>query len=451
MPSRLLTAGAILLIATGAALGAHPAYAADPVAPFTVQGTPVELNSASGSAPELKPGLSRTTLPTDTTSRFGIVKRSAGESLVVTVSGFATEKGQPYFSTDDHELSVKLKLADENDTSCGSTISSSNSRVSKDDNLWLLSTTAFVDAADTDRDTSYDDKCATATSFLVEVTREAPATAQPLPAEILVSREPKATGTGTPATAAQMSELVTQPKAVGPAVAPGHGFSDAPTLKPGGYPVTLCLGETVYYRVRLEWGQRLGASVQLPQNGSQVAVPVQTTANMTLWTPQRVPIDPSSSSDQSTLSANEGDSKLLSSFTAPVAWGNRTLSYKNGTDATGKVGLNAAQWTDLPGWYYVSVTTVPFDAEAAAGAAKAKPLPATVTIDVQGQPTKGPSYVNAGNQPVAEPAAGRLSVGSEKSGDGSSTPWARIGGGVLVVLLAAAAVAWALRARRRTS
>lgn len=432
-------AGMAAATMVGAAVSAAPSASAAELTPFTIGGAQTRLSTATGSAPELTPGLYHDSLPLDTAHHYAKVTRQAGESLTVTVSGAPTEKGSPYVSTAEHALTVALVLPD------GTSCAQDQQSISAKSSLKLLSATAALDAAKSKRDSYQSKDCMAATSFLVDITRTAPTDGGALPVELLMTREPKTSGsTGSPAPVADLSAIQALPKEATASIDPGHGFSDAPTVTTGNTTnVALTLGDTIYYKVRVGWGQRLAASVELPRNGSNFAMQVDTASAISIYSPQRVLLDPNSSSkvsESTTMFAKDGATKTIGSYTAPIAWANRDLDYS----ASGDVGSDAAQWATAAGWYYVAVRTAPYDS--ATSRTDLAAIPARLTVIVTGTAGQGPTYVDAGGQAISQPAPGEVSAGGQES---SSFPWVAVGGSAVVVLLAAGAVLWALRQRRR--
>ncbi|KNX37806.1 hypothetical protein [Luteipulveratus halotolerans] len=424
-----------------------PADSADD-AGFTVRGQQLDLRTSLGSAPQVEPGLYRATLPAGKSTTYAKIQRRPGETLNVAVSGAALEPGKPYFATADHRLAADFVIPSEygTPTTCGRSSSSAGTYLSSGDAFGVLTATNTAEGAKTPRTIAPNDECYQATTLYIEISREAPPAAGAMPVEIQVTREPKITGTpDQPVTKADLAKLQTLPKDDDVVVAPGRGYSDAPELKPDGTTrLDVRLGETYFYKVRVGWGQRLGASLDVPGRAAPKAPQVDTEVSLGLRNPMRQGVGSTTSSQSA---QQPGDDTAITPdvaevSTAPVRWANRSV------DSTlyGDISSDSAQATTAAGWYYVVVRADPSDsAETKTGVA---PYRTQLTVQVTGTAGSGPTFVDASNQAMPAPKPGELSIGGQDGGSGSSLPWARIGGGIAAALLAALAVAWALRARR---
>ncbi|MDE9367036.1 hypothetical protein PZ938_15575 [Luteipulveratus sp. YIM 133132] len=444
MRARVLAVLSACLLACGV-LGVQPASAADQPS-FTVNGQDLRLSTALGSAQQVQPGLYKATLPQGGSTLYAAVTRRPGETLMVSVAGAARETGRPYFASGDHKLAVNLVIPSKyggDPTTCGAN-SSSGATLSEGDPFGTLTATNLIDGAKTKRALFLSEDCAAATTLYVEVTREAPAAAGTMPVELLVQREPRLTGTpDQPAGGAELNDLTTLSKDDAVVVRPGRGYSDASTLPATGTTqLDARLGETSCYKVRVGWGQRLGAVVQLPRPGARISPQVDTSIEVQIRNPQRALVDGDSASQQAEGTTSPADASVS---TTGVHWSNRNADYTAGGD----IGADSVQDTSTAGWYYVCVRADPYSKDETKK--DVQPYPVQLTVQVTGTATAGPRYVDAANRAITSPPPGQLSVGSSQGSDGSSVPWARVGIGAVTVLLAAGAVVWALRARRRTA
>lgn len=425
------------------ALGTAPAVAA-PVTPTTAfepSGEQVQASTATGSATVLEPGSYRASLPADETKRFFKLTRSPGEGLAFAVMGQPTESGQKYLAGQDQSLHVSIALPD--GTTC---VSDDYATKNKDAPLaQLLRVVSTIDPAGAKRQNFLSEDCGKATSFTVSVWRETPPAGTALPVEIRVHRQPKITGQpGAPATEAEAEIVRVEPKEGGEAVTPGQGFGDAPTLPNGTVPLDLEVGQQVFYKVRAGYGQRVAASLEVPANDKNFAPKSDLGVQLNLYTPQGVLLDPRNFDlpSSTTLMANSGEAKTLGVYTPTIKYANRDITYS----ALSNYGDSAA-WADTAGWYYVSVLAAPSQPEDRNGTfAK---IPSRLSVQVTGQAQAGPTYVNAQGAALAQPGPGQVSTQGTQQDSESGLPWWKIGVGAGVVVLAAAACAWALRARNK--
>ncbi|HLT03125.1 MAG TPA: hypothetical protein VK001_13140, partial [Geminicoccaceae bacterium] len=252
---------------------------------------------------------------------------------------------------------------------------------------------------------------------------------QTLPMEVLVGIEPEATDPGpepdeTPTAMAEQT---------GPAVpvVGGGSFAVAPELPGSGrYTDVLQRGETVFYRVRLDWGQGLAYRVRYDEADDPTRTE-RSSIRTELYSPWAEEID----SDGGGYSGSEpvllpGDGPAA---TLPIRYTNRELR-----------GSRAAQ--SVAGWYYIAVKLGPPYDEGPA-------QPATVTIE------PGPAYATPvrdgvfGAPDETNPAATAADPAATAA-DHSSGPFplpllaALVGAVGLIAVLAAVLLAARRRGRR---
>lgn len=403
---------------------------------FTAAGPKVELQTARGSAPDLRPGVYRSSAPADKTTRYAKVTRSKGETLTVNVSGTPTaaEDGR---MTDDDKISLELVDSD------GDRCTGDDSYRSEGDPVGPLIITLVLDAKENERSSYLPDSCRDATSFHLEVTRETDDESAPaMPLELQVTREPKVSG---PLPAADPVEPVKAPSlSATTTTTGGHGFSDATTVRAGSERTDLRLGSTTFFKVRVGWSQRLGVSLEVPRNGSSFAPPYDADVSVHLWSPQRLDVGSTYAdglSNSTVVSKDDGSPSTIGSYTAAVRYANRTAEDPD----LGDLPSEAYEGTTVAGWYYIEVRTVASGDDDPTTSDRA--IPARLNVKVTGTATEGPHYVAADGARMTAPPPGQLSVGGEQD----SLPWGRIAGGAAAVLLAVIACLWALRSRRRSA
>lgn len=230
----------------------------------------------------------------------------------------------------------------------------------------------------------------------------------------------------------------------------GTGFYDAAPLTKGSWTSGIRPGETVFYRVPVDWGQQLFAGVDLasaPDQGADGPTGTTGTAGgsggrgtpgfvsgalaVSLFNPARGFVE----SANSPLYDGQQKSTSLDPL-PPVAYQNR-YSYRSGErDAR------------FAGWYYLRVSLNP-KVGAAFGDQR---YGVTVRIDVTGTPTGGPRYAGpAGDFAVTggdrdEASSGRAAAAGADGGTMRLVGVSGIGAGTVLVL---GLGAWTLLARRR--
>ncbi|YAL82575.1 hypothetical protein ACMYYO_11665 [Dermacoccaceae bacterium W4C1] len=374
----------------------------------------VSPTTAAGDGPDLKPGIYRADLPGDETERFLKVTRAAGEA--VSVNLFLPSAGLE----DSETLRVELQTAD--GTSCGSDSGSASSY----GDPWV-SVTAQFDPSGTG---SSQQDCASATEFQVAITRsDAEKTAT---AEVTVQRRPQVSGNAGAAAATDVA-AVSVPARSGSQVTGGSTPGTATPLTAGqGHRIALDTRTgTQFFRVHLGWGQRLATSLQAPPNGDSYRPPEDLRVGLGLLGPTRESASAVGTGTVTVYADSTFTPSPASAATAPVRLNNATSTSSGvaGADRAGwyviAIGVNSSSDEDLP------QTTVP----------------ALLTTQVVGEAQSGPTFT-ANGQTLGAPAPGNLSGAGARTDGGGLSTWVKLGGSVLIVALAAAALAWALRSRR---
>lgn len=417
-----------------------PAHAAIAPTPYEFSGSQVTLAGAATGGPTLMPGTYRTQLPNDGSPRSFQINRNLLRSFMASVLTYEKD-GSALLLGQDRETEVKLTNSKGND--CGT----QTEKLAKDEPAGIVVTNIGVDDDENvDRNGYFSSDCREATTLTLTIIHKG-APGGTTDAEILLTDEPKAvSGTGAAATPTEMSALRATAAAPKDAVDPGTGFGSAATLTPGTYPLKLKVGARIFYRVRLEWGQRLAATMTVPAKDSNFGSPLALETTISTWSPQRVflDIDPNDYNfgRGATLSTNSSEVKTIGTYTAAVRWGNRNADSSN----NGEIDYNSLPFTTVPGWYYITVNIqpkTPVDADTPLPDT-APDVPAQLSLMVAGSPQQGPRLVDSTGEQAPVPPAGEMSVGNGVSQD-SPFPWAKAGLSTLAVLAAAAAVVWALR------
>ncbi|MBH5335974.1 hypothetical protein IHE55_14720 [Streptomyces pactum] len=226
----------------------------------------------------------------------------------------------------------------------------------------------------------------------------------------------------------------------------GSDFRQAGALRPGVWTTRVAPGETRYFRVRLDWGQRLSASAALPAAGDPDSAAPDATSpgggaahrrplgdafGVTLYNPMRGPVR------RSGFAPYAGDrAEDALEPTAPVAYGNRFARARPEVAAV-----------SFAGEYYLAVTLHP-DMARYFG----RTVPVTLRIGVTGARQAGPEYVRDGSGDgfgLRRPATGAEDAGAADGPDGPlrAVAYAAFGTGTALLLGLAA---WTVTARRRS-
>lgn len=268
---------------------------------------------------------------------------------------------------------------------------------------------------------------------LLERTSEATSGSEPWDVEIRFVSEPELKEAEP--TAAPESWESASPAAPGGGPqkrAGGAGFHDATSLEQGEWQDAIAPGQTLFYRVPVDWGQQLFVSADLgnsPEGDSLQGV--GNALAVALHNPARGLVDEESSVYY------DGKQKSMALDPLPP------VAYENRYDSDSSVAAMR-----FAGWYYLSVTLSPEMAKAFSE----KPMPLTLRVNVTGQAEAGPAYDGpAGDFQVtdddrAAADSGKNADAAEKSGTMVVVAAAGIGAGTVLVL---GLGAWTLLARRR--
>ncbi|MEU5955931.1 hypothetical protein [Streptomyces sp. NPDC047525] len=151
----------------------------------------------------------------------------------------------------------------------------------------------------------------------------------------------------------------------------GTGFNDARALRPGVWGDRIEPGQTLFYRVPVDWGQQISASAELGSASGGRDEYVTSALVMSLSNPVRARID-----DAETAYDGQQKSTTLEPL-APVAYENRYSP------------VDGVAGTRFAGWYYLSVHLNP---KVARQFGK-EPLGLTLRVNVDGAAKAGPAYV----------------------------------------------------------
>ncbi|WP_267088949.1 hypothetical protein [Streptomyces sp. NBC_00249] len=222
-----------------------------------------------------------------------------------------------------------------------------------------------------------DSDCQAAGTYYAKVTREAPKGSPQAawPVELLLQREPAPAGTTAPTTAApsvRPSASPTLPTADPVARTGGTGFNDARAVDAGVWRDELRPGQTRFYRVPLDWGQKIGVGAEIAK--ARITKQYASASNgltVSLYTPYRGLVDSADASYDGSQAA------VTLPTTVPVAYENRWSD------------VNEVRPVRVAGWYYVAVT---MGGKVAEFTEDATPVPLTLRLDVRGDAGKGPAY-----------------------------------------------------------
>ena len=356
---------AVLLAVLGLGLTAAPANA-QPTAPgYQVTGQPVDLGATIPTAPAIGPGRYTSTLPGSTAqgapgaTAYLRVDLADGERLHV-----AATTGVPA-DPDRGQSGLDLQLLTPSGDRC-----QGGASATADSDATAVTVTVAPDAASAAKQ-----GCGAAGEVVVSVQRTGSrGTSTDLPLELLVRVQPPTVDQGL--AAANAGDPVGP--VVGGTVADvtgGAGFGAAPVLAPGVYADQLVVGQTRYYALAVDWGQR---PAYLVQAGRALTGSQRLTVELRNPVLQAVPVQGS----------DRGTGALTGSGAVAVAPGNQ---------AQGDSRISPLY---TAGTYFLVVTLH--------GDESTAPVPLGVQVDAVGTAVAAPA-VRVSGPPLAHavPAAGR--------------------------------------------
>ncbi|WP_405804593.1 hypothetical protein [Streptomyces sp. NBC_01187] len=417
-----LCAVAVISPAPGAAALAKPK-------PYEISGDARKTAGASSSAdaPQIKPGLFHDRIGPGQ-EKYYAVNLDAKSSMHVTATAVPTPGTKVTY-----EDGLKLTLQNTNGDSCGTMDLSAGG-----DTAYPLTASAARLIGDENSES-----CREKGPYLVRLERDEGSGSGPgsWPVELSLKKEPGLKGSipapypGTEDETDDNNKRPTPPSGTAKSAKGGTGFNDARALDSGVWKDRLQPGETRYYRVPVDWGQRLYARTEVPnspaEEGTISSTYISKGFRMNVYNPARDALY------DENFQSYDGDGAKFDRYSNPVRYENRFADEASGTR--------------FAGWYYIAVTAGPEMAEPFP-----KGTPVTVRVAVKGKAKKGPAYdgdaVAAGfgvSDTDREMAEKGLTAAEVEHNDTLRTVgYTGIGAGAALILVLAV---WMLLARHRAA
>jgi Ca-activated chloride channel family protein len=398
--------------------------------PFAITGTRVSGTESQDGAPELTAGQFQDRFGAGAGQRFYRIARQPGATVNSLVPPTGTYNAENWL----------LALTTESGEAC--------------DEVHTLNETADAVVVVSGAVVSGAKSPACTTEPLVlSVERRNASGAKSAPVEIVIATEPEITNLaslpGPVSSFKQTGSAVPGKKPVRRTVG-GSSFTNAPLLSPGSYSDAPAVGESVFYKVRLETGQRLRTSLTAPSNRDSwdLSNTETVTVASVVYTPTRVPQTKQSG-------VLQGDSReKLTVYSPEVRVRNREIVH-GGVVTTEGEALPRASYASLAGDYYVSVQVRQTTPDTSG-----RVLPIRLDLAVEGTPEGQPVYATAPSPtpsvsassaaPSADPSvsAGPETPPADGSGPGVGALAIAAGAGAAVVALLALVVGLAIRRTR---
>ncbi|HWM37859.1 MAG TPA: hypothetical protein VNS49_12175 [Streptomyces sp.] len=380
--------------------------------------------ASSGDGPEIKTGIYRDSIGRGEKKYYSVSLDAKSSAFLSAVA--APEPGAKVQSIGDG-LNIALETVDGSACSGGT-----QPKFSSDGVAYPMGDYAT-------RIVGAEDECQKAGPYLFSVEREGAATSDPgrWPLEIRYMSEPGVKGSLPSAPVDNGADDEPPAPVSGSAkkrAQGGRGFNDAGAVSGGVWKDRIRPGETRFYRVPVDWGQRLNAAVELgsAQSPGEYPPTIYDGLGVTTYNPARGRFE-----EDHFVEYSPDQSAQAVAYTPVVDFGNRFADA--GDDAS------------TAGWYYLAVTVSPKAAEYFKTTA-----PLTLRIDVKGKAKPGPEYsgdaaaagfgVSAEDQEQAE--AGETAAEAKRGDTLELVAYTGIGAGVVLIL---ALGLWTLTARRRAA
>ncbi|WMX46101.1 hypothetical protein RGF97_16350 [Streptomyces roseicoloratus] len=419
--ARTRVAGALAAAACAAALLPGTAWAAGDGGGYAFEdgAQPVQGAVSHLDAEQLRPGKTyRDTIKKDGKLYYR-VDLDAKQNAYVSVVAVPKTGGKVAYGD-----GIKVSMRDGSNNRCGSQEADFGSAE------FARPITAYADRT-IDPDSS---TCREQGAYYVLVERDSAKESDPADweLEIRFRTEPGLTKAGPTALPSNWPSATPAPPTGGPQRRDGGaGFGAATSLKQGEWRTDIRPGQTLIYRVPVDWGQQLFVRAEL---GSSPASDEYLSHALALSLENQVLGHVS----RDTMTYSGDPATMALQPERPVAYENRF---------SGNYSTSAVRFA---GWYYVSATLSP----AVAKEYGDKPLPLTLRVNLTGQPKDGPAYDGpAGSFAVTDDdrdaaASGQSGPQAARSDTMKVVGVAGIGaGGVLLLGLGA----WWLLARRSTA
>ena len=402
--------------------------------PFEVAGTPVDATADPSEAPQVVPGQYRDTYDTSGTPRYYTIPRTPGSVVTAEVSTVL----RPYGYINADNFAVELQTMQSETCSSGSAFTQA-----------LKSASVYSVVVRSEHSESPEQPpagCTTDPQLRLELTRTTPGGSKAsTPVELRVTEQPAVTNRAelpgpVDAYTGKGYRLKGQGRAA--PIVSGSGFSNAPEIGAGSWSDSIAFGDTVLYRVPLDYGQTLKVTASLPGDKGKLPLTLSEgfNAHLKLMTPARAQLV------EVTEGRNGEPPVHLSAASPQVLVRNDELPLPGFQDYQPD-----ASTASVAGDYFVVL-----ELEPVVGDLKGVVLPLQLNVVVEGTPSGQPVFAAASSAsaepstPTA-PSSSAAQPSTPPADPGStSTPGLLIAGvGVLILLgVAGAAVALVLRRRR---
>ncbi|MFD8380418.1 hypothetical protein ACFV2X_18025 [Streptomyces sp. NPDC059679] len=339
---------------------AAPADGAAGARPYRTEGTLIHGTDAAEGAPLLKPGLGYVDSIAAGQKRYYSVRLDTASGAYVS----AVAAPRPGAGVVSYQDRVKVTLESPDGTTCDS----SDRKIEANGVAYPLADYAARQAA-----SGSVASCRKSGRYVVTVERGAGSQdPDSWPLELRLMVEPPVKG-GDTGQAPEGSWHATPPELPDGKARwrpGGTGFNDARPLSTGVWADQIRPGETHFYRVPIDWGQRLDATAELPAAKTGETAGVNDALGLRVFNPAR------GLTKKGSFEAYEGRKAQVEADTVPVAYGNRSARADY-----------SVRKMSFAGWYYLAVTVNPDVTRFFKDT-----VPLTLRVRISGTAKAGPTY-----------------------------------------------------------
>jgi Ca-activated chloride channel homolog len=369
--------------------------------PFAMSGTPVRGAEEPADGPELGAGQYVDSYSASGGPRYYRIPRTPGSTITASIASLVNPfHGQ---NTESWELGLTSES--------GQTCDTSNASASSFRSVIVVAGAVRSHPAKRSGASVSSDSCQKESLVLSLQRRSLLNNQKPAPVELLIQSEPPianlaelpgalssydGTGKGVPPT-----------KPVRPVLG-GTSFTNAGIVEPGSWADSPTTGETIFYRVRLDTGQRLRVTAKMPASAKswQLDAADAVTPSLMLYSPSRVQLA-------------RKDGVLQGSSTASLTLASPQLRVQNreieqSPNGNGSGGINAAWSASVAGDYYVALQLEPLQAYLSGRA-----MPVLMNVAVDGEASGAPQYAE---QPTGSSPPESVAPSSSSSVAPQSSP-----------------------------
>jgi Ca-activated chloride channel family protein len=408
--------------------------------PFQTTGTPVEGTVDQEGAPQISPGQYKDTYDASNTPRYYRITRSTpGSTLTASIATIV----RPYPTQNTENWTLTLATGD--GTPCATSQATSGGYRA----TTVLSGAVSSSQVNPVTRSPGPDRCATDPELLLSLARSSPlGNEDEVSVEVLLAEEPPITNLASlpePDAGYEGKASAVRPGGSAPARLGGTSFSNSTEVTAGSWRDSVATGETIFYRLRLEPGQRLRVTAETPAPKSawHLDAAEVVTTRVNVYSPARVSLT------EQTANLQGRGAVRVTAASPQVRVRNREVpppaSYLDPNVTTAAIA----------GDYFVSLQLDPLQAYLSGRVMQVR-LSLAIDGQVSGQPeyatstSPSPSPTPSGTLASAAPSPQPTRPVDPGQSDNAGRRLVLAGAGLLAAALVAGAL-WLTRRRRRAS